>query len=213
MVPADRILDEAIANKVDIVGLSGLITPSLDEMVFVAGEMQRRGFTIPLLIGGATTSKTHTAVKIEPAYQRGIDHLCPRRQPRRGRGLGPAVARGARPAAGGDPRRLRQGPRPVCPRPGGQDPYPHRRGPRQRFRHRLERLYAAQAQLPGDPGVRPLRPGRAGQIHRLVALLRQLGAGGQFPGHSRRRGGGAGGARPLQGCAQDAGPDRSPRTG
>ncbi|HZC15406.1 MAG TPA: methionine synthase [Caulobacteraceae bacterium] len=71
MVPADRILDEAIAQKVDIVGLSGLITPSLDEMVFVAGEMQRRGFSIPLLIGGATTSRTHTAVRIEPAYHAG----------------------------------------------------------------------------------------------------------------------------------------------
>jgi 5-methyltetrahydrofolate--homocysteine methyltransferase len=69
MVPADRILDEAEAHKVDIVGLSGLITPSLDEMAFVAGEMQRRGFTIPLLIGGATTSKTHTAVKIAPRYE------------------------------------------------------------------------------------------------------------------------------------------------
>ena len=71
MVPADRILDEAVKQQVDIVGLSGLITPSLDEMVFVAGEMERRGFTIPLLIGGATTSRTHTAVKIEPAYSRG----------------------------------------------------------------------------------------------------------------------------------------------
>jgi 5-methyltetrahydrofolate--homocysteine methyltransferase len=71
MVPADRILDAAVEHKVDIVGLSGLITPSLDEMVFVAGEMQRRGFSIPLLIGGATTSKTHTAVKIEPAYRAG----------------------------------------------------------------------------------------------------------------------------------------------
>ena len=71
MVPADRILDEAEKHKVDIVGLSGLITPSLDEMVFVAGEMERRGFSIPLLIGGATTSRTHTAVKIEPRYQRG----------------------------------------------------------------------------------------------------------------------------------------------
>jgi len=71
MVPADRILEEAVAHKVDIVGVSGLITPSLDEMVFVAGEMQRRGFTIPLLIGGATTSRTHTAVKIEPAYRAG----------------------------------------------------------------------------------------------------------------------------------------------
>ncbi|MBL0947253.1 methionine synthase [Brevundimonas sp.] len=71
MVPADRILDAAIEHKVDIIGLSGLITPSLDEMVFVASEMERRGFDIPLLIGGATTSRTHTAVKIEPAYRRG----------------------------------------------------------------------------------------------------------------------------------------------
>jgi 5-methyltetrahydrofolate--homocysteine methyltransferase len=71
MVPADRILDAAVEHKVDIVGLSGLITPSLDEMVFVAAEMQRRGMTQPLLIGGATTSKTHTAVKIEPAYRSG----------------------------------------------------------------------------------------------------------------------------------------------
>ncbi|HWW12839.1 MAG TPA: dihydropteroate synthase, partial [Brevundimonas sp.] len=71
MVPADRILDEAVANNCDIVGLSGLITPSLDEMVFVASEMERRGMSIPLLIGGATTSRTHTAVKIEPSYRRG----------------------------------------------------------------------------------------------------------------------------------------------
>jgi 5-methyltetrahydrofolate--homocysteine methyltransferase len=69
MVPADKILAAAKANKVDIIGLSGLITPSLDEMVYVAKEMQRQGFTTPLLIGGATTSKTHTAVKIEPQYQ------------------------------------------------------------------------------------------------------------------------------------------------
>ncbi len=71
MVPADRILDEAVRLDVDIVGLSGLITPSLDEMVFVASEMERRGFSVPLLIGGATTSRTHTAVKIEPGYARG----------------------------------------------------------------------------------------------------------------------------------------------
>ncbi len=71
MVPADRILDAAVEHRVDMIGLSGLITPSLDEMVFVASEMERRGFDIPLLIGGATTSRTHTAVKIEPAYRRG----------------------------------------------------------------------------------------------------------------------------------------------
>jgi 5-methyltetrahydrofolate--homocysteine methyltransferase len=71
MVPADRILDAALEHGVDIIGLSGLITPSLDEMVFVAREMERRGFDKPLLIGGATTSRTHTAVKIEPGYTRG----------------------------------------------------------------------------------------------------------------------------------------------
>ena len=69
MVPAQKILDKAREEKVDIIGLSGLITPSLDEMAHVAKEMQREGFTIPLLIGGATTSRVHTAVKIEPGYE------------------------------------------------------------------------------------------------------------------------------------------------
>jgi 5-methyltetrahydrofolate--homocysteine methyltransferase len=67
-VPASRILQEAVDRRADVVGLSGLITPSLDEMAAVAGEMQRRGFTVPLLIGGATTSRQHTAVKIAPMY-------------------------------------------------------------------------------------------------------------------------------------------------
>jgi 5-methyltetrahydrofolate--homocysteine methyltransferase len=71
MVPADRILDEAVAHGVDAIGLSGLITPSLDEMVHVASEMTRRGLNLPLLIGGATTSPTHTAVKIEGRYPDG----------------------------------------------------------------------------------------------------------------------------------------------
>ncbi len=71
MVPAKKILDTAIEEKVDIIGLSGLITPSLDEMVHVAKEMERRDFNIPLLIGGATTSRTHTAVKIAPEYKQG----------------------------------------------------------------------------------------------------------------------------------------------
>ncbi|TXM66185.1 methionine synthase [Methylobacterium sp. WL12] len=71
MVPAAKILDVARKENVDIVGLSGLITPSLDEMVHVAAEMEREGFDVPLLIGGATTSRVHTAVKIHPSYQRG----------------------------------------------------------------------------------------------------------------------------------------------
>jgi 5-methyltetrahydrofolate--homocysteine methyltransferase len=75
MVPAAKILDAAIELKADIIGLSGLITPSLDEMGFVAREMERRGFTLPLLIGGATTSKQHTAVKIAGEYSGPVVHV------------------------------------------------------------------------------------------------------------------------------------------
>jgi 5-methyltetrahydrofolate--homocysteine methyltransferase len=75
MVPADRILDAAMEHGADLVGLSGLITPSLDEMVFVAREMQRRQMSMPLLIGGATTSRTHTAVKIAPEYAHPVVHV------------------------------------------------------------------------------------------------------------------------------------------
>ncbi|WP_205513004.1 methionine synthase [Longitalea arenae] len=75
MVPADKILETAQKEKVDIIGLSGLITPSLDEMVHVAHEMKRRNMTQPLLIGGATTSRMHTAVKIAPQYDNGVVHV------------------------------------------------------------------------------------------------------------------------------------------
>ena len=75
MVPAEEILETARKENADIIGLSGLITPSLDEMVHVAGEMEREGFQIPLLIGGATTSKVHTAVQIEPAYSGSTIHV------------------------------------------------------------------------------------------------------------------------------------------
>ncbi len=75
MVPAQKILDRAKAEQAAIIGLSGLITPSLDEMVYVAKEMERQGFKIPLLIGGATTSKTHTAVKVAPQYSGPVVHV------------------------------------------------------------------------------------------------------------------------------------------
>ena len=71
MTPAQKILDAAREKGANIIGLSGLITPSLDEMCHVAAEMERQGFDIPLLIGGATTSRVHTAVKIDPNYRRG----------------------------------------------------------------------------------------------------------------------------------------------
>ncbi|HEX6496477.1 MAG TPA: methionine synthase [Acidobacteriaceae bacterium] len=75
MVPCEKILDRAKAEKADVIGLSGLITPSLDEMVHVAREMQRNGFKLPLLIGGATTSRAHTAVKIAPHYSEPVVHV------------------------------------------------------------------------------------------------------------------------------------------
>ncbi len=75
MVPTEKILETAIREKVDIIGLSGLITPSLDEMVHVAHEMKRRNIKLPLMIGGATTSRMHTAVKIAPQYDEGVVHV------------------------------------------------------------------------------------------------------------------------------------------
>jgi 5-methyltetrahydrofolate--homocysteine methyltransferase len=75
MVPCEKILERAKQEKADLIGLSGLITPSLDEMVHVAREMERQGFTLPLLIGGATTSRAHTAVKIAPSYSQPVVHV------------------------------------------------------------------------------------------------------------------------------------------
>src|SRR5206468_3415728 len=75
MVPADKILETAQKEAVDVIGLSGLITPSLDEMVHIAREMKRRNMHQPLLIGGATTSRTHTAVRIAPEYDGGVVYV------------------------------------------------------------------------------------------------------------------------------------------
>jgi len=75
MVPAEKIIQTAIDEKVDVIGLSGLITPSLDEMVHIANELERRNLDFPLMIGGATTSKAHTAVKIDPKYKNAVVHV------------------------------------------------------------------------------------------------------------------------------------------
>src|SRR5207248_3358964 len=75
MVAAERILDTAVEEEAHVVGLSGLITPSLDQMVDVAREMERREMSLPLLIGGATTSRQHTAVRIAPAYSQPVVHV------------------------------------------------------------------------------------------------------------------------------------------
>ena len=96
MTPAQKILDTARERGANIIGLSGLITPSLDEMCHVAAEMERQGFDIPLLIGGATTSRVHTAVKINPNYHARPDGLCHRCVARGGRGVEPAEQDAAR---------------------------------------------------------------------------------------------------------------------
>ena len=98
MVPAAKIIETAKAEGADIIGLSGLITPSLDEMSFLAGELERQGLKVPLLIGGATTSRVHTAVKIDPNYRARPGGACQRRQPRGRRRLRRCCRRsGARP--------------------------------------------------------------------------------------------------------------------
>ena len=184
MVPAAKILDTAVAEGASAVGLSGLITPSLDQMVSVAEEMQRRGLRLPLLIGGATTSRQHTAVRIAPAYD----------QPDRARAgrlaRGRRRVRPARPGARGASWTRRTGPsRSGC----GSEHAAKQRRP-------LLPLCAG----PGEPGAggfgdlpvpavhrhhaRRTRPAAAARAHRLAVLLPRLGAEGQVPGDPRAAG-------------------------
>ena len=185
MVPVQKILDTAKKEKADIIGLSGLITPSLDEMCHVAAEMEREGFSVPLLIGGATTSRVHTAVKVAPNYQKGqaiyvtdasravgvMSSLMSERE--RGR-LRRRRAQGVRQ----DPRGLSQG--------RGQEGAPAAEGrARQRLQDRLGRLRTAQADVPRHARLHRLRPCGAGALHRLDAVLPNLGADRQVPAHLR----------------------------
>ena len=179
MVPADRILETADAERADVVGLSGLITPSLDEMVTVAAEMERRGMRIPLLIGGATTSRQHTAVKIAPAYSTGVAHVLDA-----SRAVGVVVA-AARP---GPARRLpgRGRRRPAhaaraALRPPRAAPANARRGARAPPAHRVARRGPARAGVHRPPRAarHPARGHRA--LHRLDLLLPRLGGEGEVP--------------------------------
>ena len=195
MVPAAKILATAREKKVDIIGLSGLITPSLDEMCHVAAEMEREGFDVPLLIGGATTSRVHTAVKITP-------ELHPRRRPST---CSTPAAPSASPPACSAParrpivdeaaRRIPQGRRGPCPRPGGEAAHHAGQGARRPLRHRLEGLRAGRSRaFLGTRALRRLPGRRAGALHRLDAVLRHLGDEGHLsrisstiPRSARRR--------------------------
>ena len=203
MVPSDKILAAARDSGADIVGLSGLITPSLEEMVHVAREMDRQGFTLPLLIGGATTSRTHTAVKIAPAYKGPVVHVL---DASRSVGVVGQLKSDARRGAldvenRTDQERLRrehlarQQEQPLMSLRGGTGA-PHA--------DRMVGLRAAAARVSGrTPDLRrEARGDRA--LHRLDALLRGLGAARHLPAHLREPRLGDEGAGGVRRRADDA---------
>ena len=183
MVTADTILDTAEREGVDVVGLSGLITPSLDQMVDVAKEMDRRRLELPLLIGGATTSRQHTAVKIAPAYGNETVHVLDASR------VVDVVSRPARPRRAGRAR-CRE------PRAAGAVARAARREGAQaaadaRGRAREPRVAPvrrpARAAVHGQPSGRA-RARRARAVHRLAVLLPRLGSERQVPRDPRAAG-------------------------
>ena len=206
MVPAERILDTAIAEGADVIGLSGLITPSLDQMVDVATEMERRKFEVPLLIGGATTSRQHTAVRIAPAYSQETVHVLD--ASRVVDVVSGLLDPARRPALDLENRAAQE-------------------TLRQQHAEKISRPLPAARGREGEPRAGLLRraggarvhwnahdragAGRPRSLHRLAVLLSRLGPEGQVPGDSRpagrpralrRRARGAGRARPRRGAGR-----------
>ncbi len=194
MVSADRILDTALEEDCDVVGVSGLITPSLDEMVHVAKEMERRGMELPLLIGGATTSKQHTAVRIAPEYGQPTLHVL---DASRVVGVVGDLLDGDRriTARRGEPRR----PGTVARAARGEGPQAAaiaRGGAREPNADRVARGGPRGPVLHGRAARRRRHRG-APRLHRLDVLLPRLGAEGAVPGDPRRPGARRGGARAV----------------
>jgi 5-methyltetrahydrofolate--homocysteine methyltransferase len=180
MVPAAKILKTAKEKGADIIGLSGLITPSLDEMVHVASEMQREGFNLPLLIGGATTSQTHTAVKIAPSYEQPTIHVKDA-----SRAVGVAqnlVSEGRREsyaeqiAAEYEEVRTKHAGRRSKTRLATLD-----RARANKTKIEWEGLRSAQAKRTRDQDVRRLPAGGGPPLHRLDALFPLLADEGELP--------------------------------
>ena len=204
MTPASKILAVARERKADAIGLSGLITPSLDEMVHVASEMEREGFDIPLLIGGATTSRVHTAVKIHPRYARSQTvHV---NDASRAVGVVSSllVARDPRRDHPGGARRISQGGGGARAQRGRQGSRAAREGARQCDEGRLERLAPHGAELSRAARIRMERSRRSRALYRLDAVLPDLGAQGPLSRHPRRSRAGRGGARSVRRRAGDA---------
>jgi methanogenic corrinoid protein MtbC1 len=191
MVPAAKILEAAREQNVDIIGLSGLITPSLEEMAFVAGEMEREGFTIPLLIGGATTSKAHTAVKIAPNSTTGPWCTCSTRRARWvwRRTCSATVSSSLRRRDCGGVRSCARG---ACGAAAGHEAANVRSGAREQADDLVRGHHTARAELRGRAGVRRLPARGTRAAHRLDAVLPDVGAGGLVSGHPRGSGGGRG---------------------
>ena len=196
MVPAEKIIDTAIEEKVDIIGLSGLITPSLDEMVHVASEMTRRGLNMPLLIGGATTSKRHTAVKIAPAYKHETIHVidASRAVPVVGALMKPETRQALDAAepqgAGGDPRAIRE--------PRRHAAAHLRRSAAPQASHRMGRPPYRRARIHRPARAQRFSAGGVGAVHRLVAVLSHLGNARPLSGPAQRSGARPGGARAVR---------------
>ncbi len=202
MVPTEKILRTAREENVDIIGLSGLITPSLDEMVNVAKEMERQGFTLPLLIGGATTSKAHTAVKIEQNYSGPTTYV-----QNASRTVGVVAALLSATQRDEFVARTRKEYETVRIQHARKTAHAAGRfaqGARQRHGAGLGRLSAAGAtaawRLPCVGRHRDAAP-----LYRLDAVLHDLVAGGQIPAHPGRRGGGGRGQAPVPRRQSDAG--------
>ena len=183
MVPADKILDTAEAENVDVVGLSGLITPSLDQMVDVAREIDRRRLELPLLIGGATTSRQHTAVKIAPGV-RERDGARARREPGRRRRRAADRPEAARATRRRESRAAGAAAHPACGE-GAQAAALARRRAREPRGCPADR--SARAAVRGN-ARRRAGARRARAVHRLAVLLPCLGPEGKIPGDPREPG-------------------------
>ncbi len=208
MVPAQKILDAAKEHGADVIGLSGLITPSLDEMVGFATEMERQGFDIPLMIGGATTSRAHTAVKVDQRYHgpviwvkdasRSVPVVAALLSDEQRPGLLQTTgveydALRERHAAGRTAGRCCRWPPPAPPRPRSTGPATTRPGRTcwpavARRLHRPVLRPPRWARHPVHPRLPRLPAGRAARVHRLAAVLQRLGDARPLPRHPQQPG-------------------------
>ena len=208
MVPAAKILDVAKRENVDIVGLSGLITPSLDEMVHVAAEMEREGFSVPLLIGGATTSRVHTAVKIHPSYNRGQTVYVTDAS----RAVGVVSSLLSKETRDTTIANIQAEYRKVSDAHARSEldkqRLPLGQSPRQPVQDRLVGLPADEAELHRRAGLFLLRGRRPRAVYRLDAVPADLRVQGPLPGDLRGPEPGSGGQGPVRRRTGDAETDR-----